>query len=184
MSIDWADLRKTADDGGFSVLPNGEYDVYVASASGGKTSTGKDRVRVTFKVENGPRANATVTNDFVITADNANAMSIFFRHMTALGLDQAYFAANPNAPIDKVAADLQAKRARARLRLSSRIWQGQERNNVDAVLPPVPGTATSAPATPQQSAAVSSVAAPIPSVPAPSSLPIPPAPSLPDDLPF
>src|SRR5690349_18387431 len=120
MSIDWADLRKTADDGGFTVLPNGEYDVYVSSANGGKTSTGKDRVRVTFKVENGPHANAPVTNDFVITSDNANAMSIFFRNMAVLGLTSDYFTSNARASIEKVAADVAAKRARCRVKLSTR----------------------------------------------------------------
>jgi hypothetical protein len=190
-SINWSELSKIAEDGGFQTLPNGEYDVYVASASGGKTSTGKDRIRVTFKVENGPRAGATVTNDFVLSPENANAMSIFFRHATALGLTSDYFAANPNAPIDKVAADLQAKRSRVRLRLSTRTWQSQERNNVDAVLPALPGTAGVSPVTNHHTpaAAVPTVSQPqpVPQVPqavVSEALPIPEAPVLPDDLPF
>jgi hypothetical protein len=144
MSIDWADLRKTADDGGFTVLPNGEYDVYVNSTNGGKTSTGKDRVRVTFKVENGPHANATVTNDFVITPDNANAMSIFFRNMAVLGLSPDYFTSNPRGSIEAVADAVAKKRARCRLKLSTRTWNNAERNNVDALMPALPGTAASA----------------------------------------
>jgi Protein of unknown function (DUF669) len=175
MSINWTDLAKVAGDGGFTVLPNGEYDAYVNSAQGGKTSTNKDRIRVTFKVENGPHAGQVVVNDFVITADNANAMSIFFRNMTALGLPAEYFAAHPHAPVDKVAADLQAKRSRCRLRLSSRTWQGQERNNVDAILPALPGTAPSAPPAPSVH---------VPPTPHVASVPVPSVPNLPDDLPF
>jgi hypothetical protein len=183
-SISWSDLAKVAGDGGFTIMPPGEHDVYVHTATGGKTSTGKDRIRVVFKVENGPHAGSVITNDFVITPDNANAMSIFFRNATVLGLDSAYFAANPNAPIEKVATDLQAKRARARLRTSTREWQGQTRTNVDAVLPPQPGTAGSAPA-PSPSVSVQSPS--VPSVPQMNPVlgtAVPPAPSLPDDLPF
>ncbi len=189
--VNWSELRRVADDGGFQVLPHGEYDVHVVSAAAGKTSTGKDRIRVTFKVENGPHNGAPVVNDFNITADNATAMSIFFRHMAVLGLDGGYFATNPGAPIEKVAADLQEKRTRCRLRLSSRTWQGQERNNVDAILPPMPGTAASASPSPvphQSPAAHHSTppasGPPVPSAPASQPLPVPAAPVLPDDLPF
>lgn len=179
MSIDWADLRKTADDGGFTVLPNGEYDVFVNSANGGKTSTGKDRVRVTFKVENGPHANAPVTNDFVITPDNANAMSIFFRNMAVLGLSSEFFTSNPRASIESVADAVAKKRARCRLKLSTRTWNNAERNNVDALLPPMPGTATAA-----APAAVPHTT-PTPNVPGTDSLPVPgTAPRVSDDLPF
>lgn len=171
MSIDWADLAKTAGDGGFTVMPPGEHDVYVHNAAGGKTSTAKDRIRVTFKVENGPHAGQVIVNDFVITPDNANAMSIFFRNMAVLGLDAKYFAANPSASIEKVAADLQAKRARARLRTSTREWAGSTRTNVDTVMPPMPGTSATAPPTPSSNG---------PSVPSSSSS----VPNLPDDLPF
>jgi uncharacterized protein DUF669 len=175
MTINWTELAKVAGDGGFTVLPNGEYDAYVNSAQGGKTSTNKDRIRVTFKVESGPHAGSVVTNDFVITGDNANAMSIFFRNMAALNLPAEYFAINPSSSIDKVAADLQAKRSRCRLRLSSRTWQGQERNNVDAILPALPGTAPSAPP------ALSTHTPPAAHVP---SVPVPSVPNLPEDLPF
>ena len=184
MSIDWADLSKTAADGGFTVLPNGEYDVFVNNTNGGKTSTGKDRVRVNFKVENGPHAGAVVTNDFVITPDNANAMSIFFRNMAVLGLTSEYFTANSRASIEKVATDLATKRARCRLKLSTRTWNNAERNNVDAVLPALPGTASSAAPlpTPHQAPAAHHQ---VPSVPQADALPVPgTAPKTSDDLPF
>lgn len=186
MTVNWSDLAKVAADGGFQLLPHGEYDVYVHTATAGKTSNGKDRIRVVFKVENGPHAGTSVTNDFNITADNATAMSIFFRQMTSLGLDAAYFAANPSSPIEKVATDLQNGRARARVKLSSRTWQGQERNNVDAVLPAMPGTAASAPPVPASNGG-SGTMPPVPQVPVPATGPNPPVPSapkLPDDLPF
>ena len=186
-TINWNELRRTADDGGFTPLPPGEYDVYVHSASGGTTSTGKDRIRVTFKVENGPQQNQVVVNDFVITPDSSTAMSIFFRHMTVLGADAAYFTANPAAPVDAIAAHLQAHRARARLRTSTREWQGQTRTNVDQILPPQPGTAAQAPPSPQPHQAPSGHhqqhVPPVPAVP-PAMAAIPPVPDLPSDLPF
>jgi hypothetical protein len=195
MTVNWADLTRVAGDGGFTVMPPGEYDCYVQSASGGKASTGKDRIRVTFKVENGPHAGKVIVNDFVITPDNANAVSIFFRHMAVLGLDAAYFAANPNAPIETVAAALQAKRTRCRLRTSTREWQGQTRTNVDQLLPAMPVTVTAAPPAPAASASSPQppqvpqhpVSVPANSIPQAVTAPvpeIPAAPQLPDDLPF
>jgi hypothetical protein len=187
--VNWVDRMKAAGDGGFTVLPPGEYDVYVHAATGGTTSTGKDRIRVTFKVENGPQAGQIVVNDFVISEDSTAAMGIFFRHMTVLGADKAYFTANPTAPVDAIAAHIQSHRARCRLRTSTREWQGQTRTNVDAILPPPPGTATQAPpppaghtvpATPTPHAPhhTPSGSPPVPQVPVPS------MPELPDDLPF
>lgn len=141
-SINWGDLRKAADDGGFEALPPNEYDVYVAKAEAARTSSDKDMVKVQFKVETGPNAGKTVFNQFVISPDNANALGFFFRHMAALGLNDAFFASNPS--IEQLAASLENRRCR--IRVSIRKWQEQERNNVDAILPPSSGSA--APATP------------------------------------
>jgi hypothetical protein len=189
MILNWTDLRKTSGDGGFTVLSPGEYDVYVHSASGGTTSTGKDRIRVTFKVEDGPQAGQVVVNDFVITPDSTTAMGIFFRHMTVLGAGDAYFTANPTASVETIAAHLQAHRARCRLRTSTREWQGQTRTNVDAILPPHAGTATQAPPSPSSSTPPSHTppSHPSPSHNQPHNPPVPQVPSmpeLPDDLPF
>lgn len=134
-SINWQDLQQAAADAGFSVLPNDEYDVSVATAEAKKTSTGKDMIAVRFKVESGPHEGQSVFNQFVLSPENGNALGFFFRHMGALGLDKEYFAAMP--ALTQVAAALVGRRCR--VKVSTRVWNDQERNQVDGVMPPVGG---------------------------------------------
>jgi hypothetical protein len=100
-------------------------------------------IRTRFRVETGPHAGKPVFNQFVISPDNANALGFFFRHMRVLGLDDAFFGASPS--IEQVAAALVNKRAR--IRVSVRQWNDQDRNQIDAILPPANGR----PATPPSS---------------------------------
>lgn len=185
-TVNWSDLRQAAGDGGFTALPPGEYDVFANSATSGTTSTGKDRIRVTFKVENGPHSGQVVVNDFNITPDSSAAMGIFFRQMTVLGCDEAYFRANPTASTAKIASDIQSQRSRCRLRTSIRQWQGEDRTNVDQILPPQPGTSAQAPPPPTPHTAPAHPNVPhTPHVtPTPSAATGIKALELPDDLPF
>lgn len=185
--INWLDLQKAAGDAAFTPLPNDVYDVFVETAEATKTSTDKDMIKVTFKVQNGPHQGRSVFNQFVISPDSANALAFFFRHMGALGLDEAFFAANP--PLQHVAAQLVGRTCR--VKLSTREYQGQDRNQVDQVLPPTPGTATTAPPAPTQMpvappapaappAGVGPTPMPVaPPVAAPPATPAPAAPELP-----
>jgi hypothetical protein len=185
-SINFNDLIKAAGDAGFDALPAGTYDVVVDTAAHKTASSGKEMITAQFKVENGPYASKSVFSQFVLSPDNANALSFWFRHMNAMGLGESYFQANP--PLERVAADLTGRRCR--VTLSIRQWQGQDRNQVDVVLPPLSNG--QAPAVPSPAGntvpapAVSAVAVPgppVPNVPATPALAssIPPPP---DDLPF
>jgi hypothetical protein len=142
--INWQDLQKAAGDAAFTPLPNDVYDVFVDEAEATKTSTDKDMIKVKFKVTNGPHEGRGIFNQFVISPDSANALAFFFRHMAALGLDEAFFAANP--PLQQVAAALVGRACR--VKVGTREYQGTDRNEVQAVLPPTPGTATTAPPAP------------------------------------
>lgn len=134
-TINWNDLRKSADDAGFSTLPAGEYDVVVDSATVKKSSSQKDMISCAFSVESGPHAGRKLFNQFVISPENATALGFFFRHMASFGLDSDYFGKNP--PLEQVAGDLEGRRCR--VTASIREWQGQERNQVDKILPPADG---------------------------------------------
>jgi hypothetical protein len=196
VSLNWADLQKAAGDAGFDVLPPGEYDARIESATAKPTANNKDSIAVQFKVEGGPYDGKSFFNNFVISPENANALAFFFRHMAALGLGEAYFAVNP--PLERVAADLQGRRCRATL--SKRMWNDTERNQVDGIRPPAAGS-VSVPAVPAPSGtttpmpSVTSAAVPAPPVvpppavkPSPATRPGPPtvAPPPPsdEDLPF
>jgi hypothetical protein len=188
-SINWQDLQKAAGDAAFTPVPVGVYDVYVDTAEATQSSTGKDMIKVTFKVQNGPHEGRGIFNQFVISPDSANALAFFFRHMAALGLDEAFFAVNP--PLETVAATLVGRTCRVKVGI--REYQGQDRNEVQQVLPATAGTATTTPPAPAQlptpaanqpAAPAVSTSQPSPAAPtAPPASPAPVAPASPE-LPF
>jgi hypothetical protein len=192
-TLNWADLQAAAGEAGFDPVPAGLYDVVVDTAESKTASTGKQMIACRFKITSGPYEGKSVFNNFVISSDNPNALAFFFRHMTALGLGEAYFASSP--PLERVAADLAGRRCR--IQVSIRNQQDQPaRNQVDTVLPPAGGPATvSVPAVTSPAAPVAGMppvpAAAVPGVPTvTSSTPAtpPPPPAAPhigtDDLPF
>jgi hypothetical protein len=162
----FSDLLKAAESAGgaFEPLPNGEYEVIVETANATKTGTGKSKIVARYKVVGGPHNNRTVFNDHVLTPANANAMIIFFRQMSALGLKSDYFSQNPS--LEKVAADMAGKRVR--LRLGTREWQSVKRNSVLAILPSTgtPGAVAGLPPAPSFSGLGASAPPVIPNIPA------------------
>jgi len=170
--INWKDLQQAAGDAAFTPVPNGVYDTFVDTAEATQSSTGKDMIKVQFKIQNGPHEGRRVFNQFVISPDSANALAFFFRHMAALGLDEAFFAANP--PLDHVAATLVGRTCR--IKIGTREYQGQDRNEVQSVLPPLDGTATVASPAPTSMPVVppSAGAPSMPTVTQPAPPPAPP----------
>lgn len=139
-SANFADLLKAAEDAGFSNCPPGTYDVRVAEGTAKTTGAGKDMIVVKFEIIGGPHGGRKVPNNFVISPENANALGFFFRHMRAMGLDAAYFSQNPSP--QKVAADLVGKTCR--IEVGTRVWNGEEREDVKKIM--APSTDGSAPA--------------------------------------
>ncbi len=137
-SANFSDLLKAAEDAGFSNTPPGTYDAVVAKGEAKTTSAGKDMIVVSFEVQGGPHGGRKVPNNFVISPENANALGFFFRHMRALGLDSAYFAQNPSP--QQVAAALVGRTCR--IEVGTRTWNGEEREDVKKILPPVSGQGT------------------------------------------
>lgn len=137
-TANFADLLKAAEDAGFSNCPPGTYDARVVEGTAKTTSAGKDMIVVKFEIVGGPHGGRKVPNNFVISPENANALGFFFRHMRAMGLDSAYFSQNP-AP-QKVAADLVGKTCR--IEVGTRVWNGEEREDIKKILPPLSGTET------------------------------------------
>jgi len=129
--IDWGALMNEAATAS-AALPAGDYDMIIVDAQYKAASTGRPMYIVKFKVETGPHAGRGVKNNFVVTVDNATALRIFFRQMTALGLDANFFASNP-AP-ELVAQSLINRRAL--VTLSVRKYRGEDTNDVDNVAAP------------------------------------------------
>jgi hypothetical protein len=141
-TMDWLSLMDQAGQGAAEPLPDGEYEVKVIDAQQKQTSTAKLMFAVKMQVLAGPHANRIVYNQFVLSPENPNALSFFFQHMGILGLDRSFFQQNPDPAY---VAQMLVGRA-CKVKLSTRIWNAQRRNNVDAILPSAMGAIMQGPA--------------------------------------
>lgn len=139
-SVPFSDLLKASEDAGFTNCPPGEYDVRVVEASTKTTGGGKDMIIAKFEILTGPHAGRKVSNNFVISPENANALGFFFRHMRAMGLGGDFFAQNPS--VEQVAASLIGKTCR--IEVGTRHWNGEDREDVKKIMPPTAGIGTPA----------------------------------------
>lgn len=142
-TIDFKQALQEAKGASMDALPIGDYDVEVAKSEATVSSNGKPMIKVSMKVVGGPYERRTVLNQFVMSQDNPVALSIFFRHMRAFGLDEQFFMSLGRGSIEPVANALLGRRAR--LTLGHREWQGETRNEVKAVKP-YTGAPTAGPA--------------------------------------
>jgi len=202
-TIDFTKAIQDAKGASFEALPQGDYDVEVAKTDAVTSQNGKPMIKTTMRVVSGPYERRPIINQFVFSGDNPTAVAIFFRHMKAFGLDEAFFASLGSVgSLEPVATALVGRRAR--LTIGHREWQGETRNEVKAVkpytgapamapppgpggpvaptagpapLPPRPAVAgPTAPAPPPPAAPVAPAAPPVPPTPQVQSVPQPPAP--------
>jgi hypothetical protein len=131
--IDWASLKKTADDA-TKPLPKDWYEVVVDSAERKTASTGSEMISVKLKVDAGPHAGRMLFTNFVLSPDSGFALSLFFRNMAALGITDEYFGQLSASGMDVQASLTSIAQVivgrRARVEVGVRQWQGQDRNEV------------------------------------------------------
>lgn len=200
MSIDFNQLIKQADAAGFTLLPDGDYDVVVEKSESKPAQSGKPMIRITYVVEHGPHAKRKLFNNHVLSTDNDNALRFFFEAMTAYGLGRDYWT-QPGASLDAAAPALVGRRVRVTVgHKEYPANSGQERNEVTKVMPaagaagaavPGPGPSVAVPATAPSPAVPNVVVPGTPAVPVAQSAPAPgpvaaPAPYVPsgDEEPF
>lgn len=181
----WGDLLKDAGDSGkaFEPLEDSSYDFVIAKAEAGQTKTDKKKFTITAEVENGPFAKRKVWHDFIISPDSPAALGFFFRNMAVLGLDGAFFAANPND--EQIVAALTGKRFIGKTVKNE--WpanSGKIRNNIDNFSTPRQSNGPSGvgpvASAPLAKAPVAPVApAPVAPAPAPVAAAAPAAPAVP-----
>lgn len=127
--FNFSDLQKVAKEAGYDLVPDGEYEAWIdGKVTLKKSGNGKDMWSFAWKIDDGP-TKGKVFDQFVLSPDSAPALAFFFRKMTALGLDEEYFAKNP--AFEQVAKDMEGRRAL--ITVGKREWQGQDRNQVNAV---------------------------------------------------
>lgn len=132
----WKDLVTDAGDSGqaFEPLPDGVYDFVIDNAEHRTSAKGKDGYNITALVESGPYAKRRVFNTFWISPDSPTALGIFFRQMTALTLDLAFFQTDPSN--EQIVAKLKGKRFRGTV--TKETYQGTEKNVITNVASPNP----------------------------------------------
>ena len=167
--LDWGALQKEAATAG--ILPDGEYPAIVTSSQATNSSTGKPMIKVKFRITDGPHKDKPIWTQFVISAESAVALRIFFQHMAAMGLDTGFFAQNPG--IDVVAKNLENRGCI--LKLGSREWQGVDRNEVKGISP----LATGGPLPPGLVVGAPVVGPSPMTPPAPTTAPVPATPPVP-----
>lgn len=118
--INWLDMHKHA-----TTKLEGEFPVVIVEATAGKTNDqSKDMIKCKVKIESGPYVDRPINVNFTISPDSPVAMRILFTHWAVLGLDQRFFAANPNATVAQIAEALVGRRATAVI--GTRQWQGRD----------------------------------------------------------
>ena len=175
-TINWADLVKqagsSASNQNYEALPDGDYELKVVQAETKTTQTGKTMFKLTTEVQGGPYAKRRFWENLTVTPDNPKAMQMFFMKVSSMGLNEAFFDANPtNAQIE------QAFVGRTfRARLGKRTYNGVEGNEILRYYKSQSATGATAAAPTTAGAAVP------PPPPAPSAAPAPapsPAPAAP-----
>lgn len=119
----WSDLHKDA-----MTTISGDFPVIIVEASAVKSQNDKDMIKYKAKIETGPYAGRALSGNFVVSPESSGAMRMFFLHMAVLGLDDAFWSANPNAPMEQVAKAIEGRRAVATV--GTRQWQGQDREEI------------------------------------------------------
>jgi len=98
----------------FAILDEGMYSFVIKDAAKvGVTSKENPKFTINPSVESGPRANARVFHDFIVS-DSAFAMkNFFFGDLAILGLNASFFDQNPTE--QQIAQALQGRRFVARV---------------------------------------------------------------------
>ena len=123
----WAQLAEEAGDiSSFSALPQADYDLRVIAAEAKNTAGGKTMFKITTEVTSGPYVKRRVWANLVVSPENPVALNIFFRQMSAIGIDKSFFATNPSD--HNVAEALVGKEFRGQVVIKQ--YQGEDRNEI------------------------------------------------------
>jgi hypothetical protein len=129
----WLDMHKFA-----TTTLEGEFPVVIVEATVAKTNDqSKDMIKCKVKIESGPFVDRPVNVNFTISPDSPVAMRILFGHWAVLGLDQKFFAANPNASLGMIAQSLIGRRATAKI--GNRPWNGRDIEDIQEWKPALGG---------------------------------------------
>lgn len=107
----WKDLMNAAEEGAkeFTLLEPGMYSFVIKDAAKvGQTSKENPKWTINPSVESGPRANARVFHDFIVSDSPYAMKNFFFGDLATLGLGPQFFDKNPSE--QEIAQALQGRR--------------------------------------------------------------------------
>jgi len=110
-AMSWKDLMNQAEEASkeFAILDEGMYTFVIKDAAKvGQTSKENPKFTINPSVESGPRANARVFHDFIVSDSPFAMKNFFFAPLEVLGLGPAFFDSNPTEA--RIAQELQGKR--------------------------------------------------------------------------
>ena len=192
----FGDILKQAEASGatFEVLEAGEYVAKIIESEYRSSSNGKPQIKTRWEVVSGPKAGFKgLWNYFTLTVDNPNAMAIFYRQMTALGITNEFMAtlaqASPEVAMKQIAQALEGRSAKIKVVIDKE-YNNNKIERINPVPPefavtgnpgggsPFPGAAPVAPPAASAPAPAAAPVAPVaePEAPAAASAPLPSAP--------
>lgn len=126
--INWAELRKTADDASRPV-PEGKYQIVVTEAEATRAaSSGNPMIKLKVEIVSGPASGRRIFHNINLTPDSGFALARFFSTMDAFGMTETYFVQDPS--FEQIAQDLVGRYVFATVGIKN--WQGQDRNELKA----------------------------------------------------
>lgn len=126
METTWAALMQDAKKASEPIAA-GKTRIRVVDSTATTSSTGKLMFTIKAEILEGVDAKRKTTSNLTLSPENGTALAIFFQNMDALGLDDAFFALEPNP--DQIAAAMIGRECDVIIKHST--WQGVTRGQID-----------------------------------------------------
>jgi uncharacterized protein DUF669 len=165
----------------FEVLEAGMYIAKVIESEARTSSTGKPQIKTRWEVTHGPKAGYKgLWLYLTLTTDNPNALGIFYRQLTAMGITAEFLQSLSNLDPETATKHIAQALLNATAQLKVKIDTEFSNNKVERVnpIPPEAAQFVNTPtADPFAQAAAATPAASAP--PAPAAVPVPDGPAAP-----
>lgn len=161
----FGELMRQAEASGqtFEVLEAGTYVAKIIESEYKQSSTGKPQIKTRWEVTMGPKAGFKgLWNYFTLSTDNANALGVFYRQMSNLGITGDFLSSlanvDPETAMKYIAAALEGRSAQVKVKVDQEYNNNKiERINplppefaqASASVPADPFAAAAAPAAPE-----------------------------------
>lgn len=186
----FGEIMKQAEANGstFAMLDEGMYVAKIIESDFQPSKAGKPQIKTRWEVTQGPKAGFKgLWNHFTLTIDNPNAMSIFYRQMTALGITgefmQSLANVDPETAMRHIASALKGRAAQIKV-IQDKEWSNNKIDRINPLpaemagvtgavgnpFPAAPAASPTVPAPPVVATAAPSAPAPV-EAPAPAAAP-------------